>query len=196
MNADKTGLLGTLGTDHHQFGRLVSWLDNWAAEHAETPVFVQYGESPAPAVASGAAMLPKEELLDRVRVAFAVVTHGGTGSIMEARSCGKLPIVVPRLARAREHVDDHQLVFARKLADTGWIRLAETEAELHEHLRSAWERPAEYRVQPTTQAIEHTKRNIDQLLTDVLYERPGFVRPTRVRQLVRFLRARKQNTSD
>ena len=38
-----------------------------------------------------------------------LITHGGTGTIVDAVKRGKKAIVVPRLARYGEHVDDHQL---------------------------------------------------------------------------------------
>jgi UDP-N-acetylglucosamine transferase subunit ALG13 len=60
------------------------------------------------------------ELITQARV---VVTHGGVGSVLVALSSGKRPLVVPRLARYGEAVDDHQLDFARKLDAAGLVTL-------------------------------------------------------------------------
>ena len=49
---------------------------------------------------------------------------------MVALSQGKRPIVVPRLSRFGEAVDDHQLPFARRLAERGLVTLLEDESEL------------------------------------------------------------------
>jgi UDP-N-acetylglucosamine transferase subunit ALG13 len=45
-----------------------------------------------------------------------VVTHAGVGSILAARNAGHVPLVVPRLKRFNEHVDDHQAELTRALA--------------------------------------------------------------------------------
>ncbi|MCG8430062.1 MAG: hypothetical protein MJA29_02670 [Candidatus Omnitrophica bacterium] len=43
------------------------------------------------------------------------ITHGGPGSIFLGLRSGKIPIVVPRYRSLGEHVDDHQVHFARYL---------------------------------------------------------------------------------
>ena len=42
-----------------------------------------------------------------------VVLHGGSSSLAEARALGRRPLVVPRDPAYGEHVDDHQLRYAR-----------------------------------------------------------------------------------
>ena len=71
-----------------------------------------------------------QEVCDHVRAARVVVTHAGVGSVGVALNHGKLPIVVPRLRRFGEAVDDHQLLFARQLADMGLAQLVEDPADL------------------------------------------------------------------
>lgn len=44
-----------------------------------------------------------------------LITHGGAGTMVNAVKRGKRVIVVPRLARYGEHVDDHQLELAKRL---------------------------------------------------------------------------------
>jgi UDP-N-acetylglucosamine transferase subunit ALG13 len=53
---------------------------------------------------------------------------------MMCSSLGKKPIVMPRHASLNEHVDDHQVLFAGRLAEAGTIDLADSEARLHELL--------------------------------------------------------------
>jgi UDP-N-acetylglucosamine transferase subunit ALG13 len=50
---------------------------------------------------------------------------------------GKRPIVVPRLRRFGETSDDHQLAFARRLADAGMVTLVEEPEKLAEALVQA-----------------------------------------------------------
>lgn len=63
--------------------------------------------------------VPHEEMLEAIRKADVVVSHSGTGSAMSAMEQGKHPILVPRLARFGEHVDDHQIQIAGELDDRG-----------------------------------------------------------------------------
>lgn len=65
-----------------------------------------------------------------MRQARAVVVHGGIGSVLLAHACGKRPIVVPRRADLGENIDDHQLAFARRLADAELITLVEDPEQL------------------------------------------------------------------
>jgi UDP-N-acetylglucosamine transferase subunit ALG13 len=132
-------VFATVGTDHHQFGRLVDWLDRWLEANVEDGVtaLVQIGTSPRPRRARSVAYLRYDDMEETMRRACAIVTHGGPGSIMLASWLGKRPIVVPRRAALGEHVDNHQVMFTERLAETGTIALADSEARLHELLSAA-----------------------------------------------------------
>ena len=45
-----------------------------------------------------------------------VITHGGPASFIMPLQIGKTPIVVPRQHQFNEHVNDHQVEFARNVA--------------------------------------------------------------------------------
>jgi UDP-N-acetylglucosamine transferase subunit ALG13 len=100
--------------------------------------------------------------------AVAVVCHGGPGTILGARHRGAVPIVVPRQHHPGEHVDDHQVAFARRLHESGDIALAETEAELYARLAHAASDPAAFRapsVRPrTAEAALAFERLVDGLM--------------------------------
>jgi UDP-N-acetylglucosamine transferase subunit ALG13 len=139
-------VLATVGTDHHPFDRLVSWMDAWAQERrGRARVIMQYGGSRPPVYAEGRAFLPPAELAALTREAVAVVTHGGPGSIVDATSAGLVPIVVPRRASLGEHVDDHQVRFAGRLGGAGLVRLARDAGELGMLLDGAVADPAALR---------------------------------------------------
>ncbi|MDQ3891184.1 MAG: glycosyl transferase family 28 [Actinomycetota bacterium] len=126
-----TVVFAAVGTDHHPFDRLVAWLDRWLALTGADAhsCFVQAGTSRPPERARSRAYLRHDEMEEAVRGATAVVTHAGPGTIMLCRYLGKTPIVVPRLQRLGEHVDDHQVLFARRLAAAGEIEIAETRTQ-------------------------------------------------------------------
>jgi len=120
----------TLGTDHHPFDRLVRWVDTWLADGGgeRARCLVQTGRSQVrPELAETVDFLAYSEMESAVRDATAVVTHGGPGSIALAVALGKRPLVVPRRKSLGEHVDDHQVIFARRIAQEGTIELAESE---------------------------------------------------------------------
>jgi UDP-N-acetylglucosamine transferase subunit ALG13 len=85
-------------------------------------VVVQHGPSPIrPPAAACFEFLPFERLNDLVASARVVVAHAGVGSILVCASHGHVPIVIPRLARYGEVVDDHQLNLARRLDAAGTV---------------------------------------------------------------------------
>ncbi|MGZ4309425.1 MAG: glycosyltransferase, partial [Gaiellaceae bacterium] len=116
----------TLGTQAFPFDRLLRGLDG-----VDEELVVQGGASTyRPARAAWFDYLEYPELLEHVKKARAVVSHAGVGSVMTAVAEGKRPLVVPRLRRYGEAVDDHQLPFARRLAEAGLLTLVEDPAEL------------------------------------------------------------------
>ena len=64
-----------------------------------------------------------------------LILHAGAGSVIHAVHAGKVPVVMPRRARDGEHVDDHQVEFARELARAGRIVVAEEPADLMRAVR-------------------------------------------------------------
>lgn len=125
-----------LGTDHHPFDRLVSWTDD-VRRATGADVFVQHGATSLPAGVPGAGVLAPAEMLLLLERATAVVTHGGPGLIMEARAAGHVPVVVPRDPRLGEHVDDHQVRFVARVADSGLITPAPRLATFRRAVASA-----------------------------------------------------------
>jgi UDP-N-acetylglucosamine transferase subunit ALG13 len=120
----------TVGTDHHPFDRLITWVDGWLAQGGGDRVrcMVQYGTSTVPRLAEHERYLTYQQMEALQAEAAAVVCHGGPGSVMGCRGAGKRPIVVPRRHDLGEHVDDHQVAFARRIASEGEIALAEDQA--------------------------------------------------------------------
>lgn len=116
------------GTNEQPFDRLVRAA---AALDVGEPLLVQHGASSAGPTGDGwRAFLSFEEMADAMRAARVVIVHAGVGSVLLARTCGKVPIVVPRRVALGEAVDDHQIPFARRMAANGLVTLVEDEAEL------------------------------------------------------------------
>lgn len=110
-------IFATLGTHGHPFPRFLDAL----AELGDD-VLVQYGHNPRPAWAREAeAFMPFGAVLEAMERADGVVTHAGVGSILSAHQAGHKPVVVPRLRRLGEHVDDHQLELSEALESDGQV---------------------------------------------------------------------------
>ena len=61
-------------------------------------------------------MIPYQQMVKNVDDARIVITHGGPASFIMPLQIGKTPIVVPRQHQFNEHVNDHQVEFARNVA--------------------------------------------------------------------------------
>lgn len=119
----------SVGTMHYPFDRFVRWLEPWTLKNRAEVVF-QHGFTRPMKDSENHTMLAPGELLEHYRTADAIVLQGGAGGLMDARKAGRIPIVVPRAPARREHVDDHQLVMCRKLADEGHVYVAESAEDL------------------------------------------------------------------
>ena len=124
-----------VGTDHHPFARLMGWIEAWPAGEIEW--FVQHGTSICPPGVAGAALLGPDELNARMRAAQAVVCHGGPGLIMDVRTAGHRPVVVPRRPDLGEHVDGHQVQFVTWLSARTDIRVATDSEAFQRAVRAA-----------------------------------------------------------
>jgi len=172
-NAPLVGMI-TVGTDHHRFDRLMDWIERWNAGHPGAVRWVvQHGSTRPLAGADNFAMSPRAELLDRMRAADLVVTQGGPGGIMDSRACGIIPIVVPRLARLDEVVDDHQVAFARQLSAKGLVLAAESEHDLHAALDRAVADPDALAVGDTASDVSRTVARFADEVARLLARKPA-----------------------
>ena len=97
------------------FERLVRKMDDIAGRIDED-VIIQIGETKYyPKHAKYFDFTTEEEIKEFCRRARIVVIHGGVGMILDALQEGVPVIVVPRLKKYGEHIDDHQLYLAREL---------------------------------------------------------------------------------
>ena len=137
----------SVGTDHHPFDRLVAWTSSWAERHPEDDVFVQYGTSSPPSAGDGGELLDRTSMLARVAAADVVVISCGPGGVMDVRGAGRLPVVVARREPLGEHVDDHQLAFARHLEVHELARTIEDEDGFTAVIEEARRHPERFRVE-------------------------------------------------
>ncbi len=113
-------IFATVGTHEDPFNRLIEALDALPApsQPGGEPIVIQSGYSTyVSRRCTSEQMMPYGRVQALMAEARIVITHGGPASIMQALAHGKVPIVVPRQSAFGEHVDDHQVRFARRIVD-------------------------------------------------------------------------------
>src|SRR5690606_27179150 len=92
------------------FARLVTTVDEWAAEHPEAEIFAQVGPSGyRPQHMQSQAYMAPQTFERRSKEADLIIAHAGTGTIFTALELRKPIIVMPRLHEYGEHRNDHQV---------------------------------------------------------------------------------------
>ena len=130
----------TVGTNEARFDRLLHAVD---ALVLDEEIVVQCGASPVrPSNAHCVEFLSFDDMVEHMRRARIVVAHAGVGTVLVARANGHRAIVVPRLQRYGEAVDNHQVDFARRLHGVGLVHLVEDPYDLEEALRMPLDPPA------------------------------------------------------
>ncbi len=109
----------TVGTHEQPFNRLVKEIDRLAETgEINEKVIIQTGYSTyEPKYCEWKALFSYKDMVRNVAEAGIVITHGGPSSYIMPLQIGKIPIVVPRMKQYGEHVNDHQVEFARTVAE-------------------------------------------------------------------------------
>ena len=109
----------TVGTHEQPFNRLIEYVDKLKQNKViGEEVIMQTGYSTyEPLHCTWQKVYPYGQMVELVREARIVVTHGGPSSFILPLQIGKVPIVIPRQKKFGEHVNDHQVNFARAIAD-------------------------------------------------------------------------------
>ena len=101
----------TVGSQKFQFNRLLKKMDELVEKkEIKEKVFAQIGVSDyIPKNYEYKDYLTQDEFNEKIEEADLIITHAGTGVIVNSLKKGKKVIGVPRLAKYGEHVDDHQI---------------------------------------------------------------------------------------
>jgi len=109
----------TVGTQKFPFDRLLRYIDQLIAkEIIQEEVFAQTGFSNyQPLNYSSQKFLDREDFKRNILNSELVITHGGTGSIMNAIKAEKKVIAVARIKEYGEHIDNHQEEIIHQLTE-------------------------------------------------------------------------------
>ncbi|ODG93166.1 beta(1,3)galactosyltransferase EpsH [Gottfriedia luciferensis] len=127
----------TVGSQKFQFNRLLRKIDSLIEDEKlkSTEIFAQIGYSDyTPKYYEFKKFLDKSEFTRILHKSNVVITHGGTGSIINAIKNNKKVIALPRLSEYGEHVDNHQLEITSQFSESGIIVSVENENELDKAL--------------------------------------------------------------
>lgn len=113
----------TVGSQKFQFNRLLRKIDKLIAQGIiKEKVYAQIGVSDYnPQYFSYVDFMTQEEFSKNINNSDIIITHAGTGVIINALKKGKKVIAIPRLAKYGEHVDDHQIQLIKEFDAMNFI---------------------------------------------------------------------------
>ena len=155
----------TVGTIY-PFDRLIKAIDNAIKFRIiKEPVFAQIGKTDfKPEYMQYAKMLNGNEFNEKISVADYIISHAGVGSIITALDNKKPLLVMPRLRKFKEHVNNHQIALAQKFEQLGHILVAYNIHELPdklEQLKTFVPKPRENQAQAVANRIRSFLQSIE-----------------------------------
>lgn len=127
----------TVGMHDQGFERLIRKMDEIAPELGEE-VLIQIGHTRyEPKNAEWFRFLADDDdILKIYKKASLIVSHGGAGTLLSALSLAKPLVVVPRMKRFGEHIDDQQLELAEAMEEKECASIAYDVDEILEKIDS------------------------------------------------------------
>ncbi len=155
----------TLGTNDESFERLLKALDKEIEKGTiKEKVIVQAGctkyESPNMEILD---LVPQEKFEQLVSECSLLITHGGVGSILTGINKGKKVIAVPRLAKYKEHGNDHQLQIVENFSERKYILAVKDLNKLGRTIEKAQSFKPQKFVSNTNNIINMIENYIDKL---------------------------------
>ncbi len=136
-------ILVTVGLHNQGFDRLIRKMDEIAVDASDKVVMQIGSTSYEPQNCEYFRYTSGKHLNSLLEDGCIVVSHAGAGSIITALSHGAKVIVVPRLKRFGECVDDHQTELAEALLKEGKVLPVYDIDELEEVISKANTKPVE-----------------------------------------------------
>jgi len=152
----------TVGSQKFQFNRLLKEVDELIEQKIiNEPVFAQIGVSDyIPKNYEYADFMTQDEFNEKINDSDIVITHGGTGVIINALKRDKKVIAIPRLSKYNEHVDDHQIQLIDEFKQLNLIEPVYEISELESALRTIKDKKYDKYVSNTNEIIKNIKKFI------------------------------------
>ncbi|WP_016778717.1 glycosyltransferase [Anaerophaga thermohalophila] len=117
-------ILVVLGTEKYSFIRPLQQIEELAKEgvFGNEEIIVQSGFTEFNSQYMQLyPFLSKAELQELYKKANYIISHSGTGSVLMGCKLNKKIIVIPRLKKYREHIDNHQLELVDAFEEKGYV---------------------------------------------------------------------------
>lgn len=126
-----------VGTQKFPFNRLLRQIDDLVARNViREPVIAQTGNSDyQPKNYEYRRFFQKDDFEDHVKSCDLLITHSGVATIITGLRYEKKVIVVPRLCKFAEHVDDHQVQIAQSFSRQNLVFMCGEKDDLADLLR-------------------------------------------------------------
>lgn len=113
----------SVGSQKFQFDRLLKKIDELINNKIiDEPVFAQIGVcNYRPVNYNYVDYMSQENFNKKINECSLLITHAGTGVIVNALKMGKKVIAIPRLAEYGEHVDNHQIQLIQQFDELNFI---------------------------------------------------------------------------
>ena len=156
-------ILVTVGSQKFQFNRLLEKIDELIDKKVITDkVFAQIGVSDyKPKNYEYVEFTTQDEFNKLLDESNMVITHAGTGVIVNAVKKEKKVIAIPRLEKYGEHVDDHQILLIKQFEELNFIEPCYDLNDLDKKLKKIKNKKYKKYVSNTDTIIENIKQYIN-----------------------------------
>ena len=132
----------SVGSQKFQFNRLLAEIDRLIENNTITDkVFAQIGNSDyKPRNYKYVDFVTQDDFNKLIEKSDIIITHGGTGVIINSIKKGKKVIAIPRLSKYKEHVDDHQIQLINEFKELNLIEAIHEVDELEKAIKKIKEK--------------------------------------------------------
>jgi len=157
-----------LGTQKFPFNRLVESLNALVRDGKYTPgeIVIQssvYEERP---LFKFLKMIPNDQFNDLIHRAETVLTHSGVNSIITCMRLHKPLVIVPRMKKYGEHVDNHQIEIANLMHERFGVSMVTDMNELEAALISPATRNYKPWIPDSLRLVRALRADIDRLAAE------------------------------
>lgn len=155
-------ILVTVGSQKFQFNRLLEEIDRLISNNIiKDKVFAQIGVSDyKPKNYEYVDFMSQDEFNKKLDQCDLVITHAGTGVIINAIKMEKKVIAIPRLSKYGEHVDDHQIQLIKQFEELNFIEPCYEIDNLEEKIKDIYCKKYNKYVSNTDKIVDSIKKFI------------------------------------
>lgn len=150
----------SVGSQKFQFNRLLAEIDRLIENNTITDeVFAQIGNSDyKPRNYKYVDFMTQDDFNKLIAKSDIIITHGGTGVIINSIKKGKKVIAIPRLSKYKEHVDDHQIQLINEFKELNLIEAIHEVDELEKAIKKIKEKRYNKYISNTSKIVESIEK--------------------------------------